>query len=427
MKTGKTINVLHLRSCRGTGGGPEKTILFSAKEADPESFRLHVAYLKSRNDPEFDLAERARRLGIEDFITIEEDHKFDLRALKALLHVLRERKIDILSCHCYKSDLYGLILSRFFPMKLVTTAHGPLASFRYFWSAQNWRVRYLYDQLDLMLLCYFDQVLIVSDSMRKAVSRFGVDQSKITWVKNAIDSNYFRRAALRSFDLRDQLGVPREAVVIGAVGRLNAEKDYPNFFDAAKILLAERPDLYFTITGKGPLEADLRGRVKSIGLADRVLFLGHLHDVRQVYEMMDVYVLSSTREGLPNTVLEAMAMEVPIVATDVDGVCEAVVHDQEALLVPARNPKRLAEGIRSVLENPDLGRRLSRAAREKVEREFSFASRMRRVEDIYRKVLGADSGGSSMGPHPLAEGAGAAGTGLGGEALCHAEHVAGAP
>ena len=80
MTTAKKINVLHLRSCRGTGGGPEKTILFSAKEADPESFRLHVAYLKSRNDPEFDLAERARKLGIEDFVTIDEDYKFDLRA-----------------------------------------------------------------------------------------------------------------------------------------------------------------------------------------------------------------------------------------------------------------------------------------------------------------------------------------------------------
>ena len=372
MTTAKKINVLHLRSCRGTGGGPEKTILFSVQEADPKSFRLHVAYLKSRNDPEFDLAERARKLEIEDFVTIDEDYKFDLHALKRLLHVLREREIDILSCHCYKSDLYGLILSRFHPMKLVTTAHGPLASLRHFWSAQNWRVRYLYDQLDLMLLRYFDQVLIVSDSMRKAVSRFGVEENKIIWVKNAIDSNYFRKGAERSFRLKDQLGIPRDAIVVGAVGRLNAEKDYPNFLGAAKILLAERPDLYFTITGKGPLEENLQDLVLSMGLAKRVLLLGHFHDVRQVYEMMDVYVLSSTREGLPNTVLEAMAMEVPIVATDVDGVCEAVVHDREALLVPARDPNRLAEGIRSMLDDPALRTRLSQAAREKIRARVQF-------------------------------------------------------
>jgi glycosyltransferase involved in cell wall biosynthesis len=403
--TRKKINVLHLRSSRGSGGGPEKTILFSAREADPEYFRLHIAYLKSRNDPEFDLAERARKLGIENFVAIDEDYKFDLRALKSLLRLLREREIDILSCHCYKSDLYGLILSRFHHMKLVTTAHGPLASFRHFWSAQNWRVRYIYDQLDLMLLRYFDQVLIVSDSMRKAVSRFGLKEEKIIWVRNAIDGNYFRRSQVRTFELKDKHGIPREAIVIGAVGRLNAEKDYPNFIDAAKILLAERPDLYFTIAGNGALEDELRDRVRGEGISNRVLFLGHFHDVRPVYEMTDIYVLSSLREGLPNTVLEAMAMEVPVVATDVDGVCEAVVHDREALLVPPRNPERLAASIRTLLDDPDLARRLSQAARAKVEREFSFASRMRRVEHIYQRLLGRAVPGSSEEAKPHAEGA----------------------
>jgi glycosyltransferase involved in cell wall biosynthesis len=131
-----------------------------------------------------------------------------------------------------------------------------------------------------------------------------------------------------------------------------------------------------------------------------------------VYEMMDVYVLSSTREGLPNTVLEAMAMEVPIVATDVDGVREAVAHDREALLVPARDPNRLAEGIRALLDNPELGKRLSRAAREKVEREFSFSSRMQHVEDIYRKVLGADGKGRSGGHHPLSQSPGTVRSGV---------------
>ncbi len=240
--------------------------------------------------------------------------------------------------------------------------------------------------------------------MRKAVSRFGVKEHKVVWVKNAIDSSYFRKAAERSFDLRDQLGIPREAIVIGAVGRLNAEKDYPNFIDAAKILLAERPNLYFTITGKGSLEETLRDQVRSTGIADRVLFLGHFHDVRPVYAMTDIYALSSTREGLPNAVLEAMAMEVPIVATNVDGVCEAVVHDEDALLVPARDPRRLADGIRTLLDDPELAQRLSLAAREKVEREFSFASRMRRVEDIYRKLMGTDCKSRPEGAQPMTDG-----------------------
>jgi glycosyltransferase involved in cell wall biosynthesis len=385
------INVLHLRSSRGTGGGPEKTILFSAREADPASFRLRIAYLKSRHDPEFDLDQRAKKLGINDFLTIDEDHKLDFGALTRLLQILREYRIDILHCHCYKSDLYGLLLRRFHAMKLVTTVHGPLASLRFFWSSQNWRVRYLYDQIDLRILRYFDHVLMVSDSMRPIVSKFGVKHSKLSWVKNAIDCSFFRRDPSRSFAFRDSLRIPRNAVVIGAVGRLNGEKDYPTFLKAAKKLLAERDDLYFIIAGNGPLEEALRKQAWQLGLADHVMFLGHLHDVRQVYEMMDVYTLSSTREGLPNTVLEAMAMGVPIVSTDVDGVGEAVRHQQEAFLVPPRDPDWLAKGIRAVMADVSLRERLTRSAREKAERDFSFARRMRHVESIYRRVMGQET------------------------------------
>jgi glycosyltransferase involved in cell wall biosynthesis len=392
MNTIRPINVLHLRSCRGVGGGPEKTILFSAKEADPAAVRLHVVYLKSQGDTEFDLDVRAAKLGITNFTTIEERHKFDIGALRKLLRLLREKEIDLVSCHCYKSDLYALILSRFHEMKLVSTAHGPLASLRHFWSAQNWRVRYLYDQLDLRLLRYFDRVLVVADSMRKTIAGYGVGRDKLIYVKNAIDSSFFRAQKSRAAQLRSRLGIPGAATVIGAVGRLNAEKDYPTFFEAARILLRERDDLYFTIAGKGPLEETLRRQVEGMRLDDRMRFLGHFHDIREVYDLLDVYVLSSTREGLPNTVLEAMSMEVPIVATHVDGVCEAVTPNHEALVVPPRDPRRLAEGIRSLLQDTTLAARLCRAARSKVVSEFSFSARMRRVEEIYRMVMEGDPG-----------------------------------
>jgi glycosyltransferase involved in cell wall biosynthesis len=392
MSTTRPINVLHLRSCRGVGGGPEKTILFSAKEADPAAVRLHIAYLRSHDDKEFDLDVRAQKLGVPNFTTIEERSKFDVGALRRLLRLLREKEIDLISCHCYKSDLYALILSRYHKMKLISTAHGPLASLRHFWSAQNWRVRYLYDALDLRLLRYFDHVLVVADSMRETVTGYGVPRHKLTYVKNAIDSRFFRADKGRAAELRGKFGLPAGATVVGAVGRLNAEKDYPNFFEAAKLLLRDRDDLYFTIAGGGPLEQALRGQLQAMGLTDRVRFLGHFHDVREVYDMLDVYVLSSTREGLPNTVLEAMAMEVPIVATDVDGVCEAVTHDREALLVPPRASDRLAQGIHAVLQDPALAGRLRRAARERVETEFSFAARMRRVEGIYRAVMDGGRG-----------------------------------
>jgi glycosyltransferase involved in cell wall biosynthesis len=272
-------------------------------------------------------------------------------------------------------------------MKLVTTAHGPLATFRFFWASRNWRVRYLYDQLDLRILRYFEAVIMVSDSMRGIISRHGVSPERMIWVRNAIDADYFQRSPHPDPAFRESLGIPGAALVVGAVGRLNGEKDYPNFLAAARSLLQKRKDLYFVIAGKGELEADLRREVENLGIADKVVFLGHFHDVRKVFELMHVYVLSSTREGLPNTVLEAMAMGVPIVSTDVDGVKEAVSDHREAILVPARDSERLAAGIDMVLDDEELRSTLVRNARAKVQTEFSFANRTRTVEDIYRRVV----------------------------------------
>ena len=383
----RKINILDLRSCRGGGGGPEKTILFSALETDRSRFNMHVVYLKSEHDPEFDLDERARKLGVESFHTIEERWKLDIGALRRLLAFLREKQIDILHAHCYKSDLYGLILRRYHRMRLVTTAHGPLATFRYFWRSKNWRVRYLYDQIDLRILRHFDMVFMVSDSMRGIISRHRVRPERLRWIRNAIDSRHFRRSVNPDPQFRASLGIPDHATVIGAVGRLNGEKDYPNLLRAAQILVRKRTDLYFVIAGKGELEQELRLLANSFGIARNIIFLGHFHDIRKVFELMDVYVLSSTREGLPNTVLEAMAMEVPIVSTDVDGVKEAVTAGREALLVPAQDSGQLAAGIKRVLDDAQLRAGLARRAREKVEAEFSFAQRTRALEAIYRELM----------------------------------------
>ncbi|HLA71759.1 MAG TPA: glycosyltransferase [Steroidobacteraceae bacterium] len=389
MSQPRKINVLDVRSCRGGGGGPEKTILFSALETDREHFNMSVAYLKSKDDPEFDLHERAQKLGVESFYTIDESFKFDIGAMRRVLKLLREKNIDVYHGHCYKSDLYGLILSRFHKMKLVTTAHGPLASFKFFWASKNWRVRYLYDQIDLRLLKHYDLVLMVSDTMREIISRYGVDPQRMMWIRNAIDSKYFQRSGAPDAAFRAELGIPPGATVVGAVGRLNGEKDYPNMLRAAQILLKQRPDLYFVIAGKGELEPELKALAAELGVAQRVIFMGHFHDVRKVFELMDLYVLSSTREGLPNTVLEAMAMGVPIVSTDVDGVKEAVSDQREAFLVPAQDSVKLAEGIARMLDDRVLRERLARDARAKVETDFSFAHRTRTIENLYRKLMSA--------------------------------------
>jgi glycosyltransferase involved in cell wall biosynthesis len=330
-------------------------------------------------------------MGIDAFYAIDEDYKLDIRGMRHLLRLLREHQIDILHCHCYKSDLYGLILSRFHKMQLVTTVHGPLASWKYFWASQNWRVRYLYDQLDLKILRFYKQVIVVSESMRGTVLRHGAKNERVITIHNAIDSKHFTKNEERGAAFRRARGIPADAVVVGAVGRLNGEKDYPTLFKAAQLLVQDGVKVLFTIAGGGPLEQDLKQQVAAMGLQDHVIFLGHNQDVREIYDAMDIYALSSTREGLPNTVLEALAMEVPVVATDVDGVGEVITDGVDGILLPAQDPGRLAAGIRRLLEDAALRARFVSAGRTRVEEHFSFSRRMRKIERIYRFVMGRES------------------------------------
>ena len=217
---------------------------------------------------------------------------------------------------------------------------------------------------------------------------YGVNKKKVTWVKNAIDAHFFSRVQERGLAFRDRLKIPRDAAVVGAVGRLNAEKDYPNFLDAAKLVLTERSDVYFTIAGKGPLEESLQHRARSMGLADRVRFLGHFHDVREVYEAMDVYVLSSLREGLPNVVLEAMAMEVPLIATRIASVPRVIEDGQNGLLVEPGSAEQLAAAIRRLIEDDGLRERLRQQGRHTTETRYGFRNRMRKVATVFDELLG---------------------------------------
>jgi glycosyltransferase involved in cell wall biosynthesis len=380
------INVMHLRSSRGKGGGPEKTILFSAKEIDATKFNLHIVYLKSPTDKEFDITERAQQLQVENFIAIDDRRPFDFRALRQLLHLLKKHKIDILHCHGYKSNFYGVLLARFHKMQFITTCHG--------WVSRHWKDRLIYHHMDRFFLRFFERILIVTETMRNDVVSCGVSNEHVTTIRNAIDSDYFKRDKSEP-QIKDDLKIPRDCLVIGAIGRLEKEKDLPTLFEAARILLKQRQDVRFVIVGKGSQEAHLKALAVDLGISDYLIFAGHFQDIRSVFSIMDIYVLSSIKEGLPNTVIEAMAMEVPIVATTIDGVKEAVTDGQEALLAPARTPGRLAEHILRLLPDDALRERLVTSARTKVMEEFSFAKRMRNIENIYTSMMAVPSVGST--------------------------------
>ena len=228
-------------------------------------------------------------------------------------------------------------------------------------------------------------MLAVSDDTRRSLVAQGYPPRLVEVVHNGIDVE--AEAAKHGAGLRAELGVPEDAVLIGEIARLCDVKGQRELIEAVALV----PGVHVALAGAdleqgGAYRAMLERLADERGVADRVHFLGFRADAAAVLDQLDVLVLPSWIEGLPVIVLEAMAHAKPVIATPVGGTAELVADGETGLLVPPRDPERLAEAIRSLAADPELGRRLGLAGRERVEREFSESEMTRRVLEVYDAV-----------------------------------------
>jgi sugar transferase (PEP-CTERM/EpsH1 system associated) len=227
-------------------------------------------------------------------------------------------------------------------------------------------------------------VTVSRDLARWLIEDIGVPGRKVLSICNGVDTRRFvpgeRRAA------RAALGLGSEHVVIGTVGRLDPVKDQAGLLKAFS-QLAEDPRALLLIVGDGPCRKDLEATVDALGLGRRVRLLGERNDVAAVLSAMDVFVLCSVGEGMSNTILEAMATGLPVVATRVGGNPELVTDGNTGFLVEARSPDALAASLRRYLEDPMLLAEHGRAARDHIEAEFSLERMVGGYERLYRRLL----------------------------------------
>ena len=379
MQVSRPIRVLELRSVRGTGGGPEKTILLSAAMADRERVTVTVCYLRDARDDVFKIHERAAATGV-DYVEVAERHSFDPKAWQALKALIAERRIDLLHAHDYKTDLLALLLSRATGVRALATVHG--------WTGHSTRERMCYYPADKRVLARFPRLIAVSSDIKRELVQYGAHPANVTTVLNAIDHRQFRRDPARVASARAALGLAPHHVAIGAVGRLEPQKRFDLLIDACAVLRAKRPDLRLIIAGDGSLRRALEEQRDRLSLRDSVILAGHVADVVPLHHAFDLFAQSSDYEGTPNAVLEAMAMETPIVATEAGGTAELVHDGVHGRIIPIGRVDRLTHALDAALLDPDATRRMVARARQRVEGDLSFEARVRRVEDIYQEVVG---------------------------------------
>jgi len=375
----RPVRVLELRSVRGTGGGPEKTILQGAAQAGP-GVAVTVCYLRDARDPVFGINRRASAAGV-DYVEVRERHSLDPAIWRPLRDLVRSRAIEVVHAHEYKTDLLAWLLSRSTGTAPLATAHG--------WTGHSRRERLVYYPADKRVLGRFPVVVAVSSQVKADLVAHGCRPDRVRVLLNGIDHKAFRRDPAQVQRARANFGVADEQIAIGAVGRLEPQKRFDLLIAAFETLRHTHPSAQLLIAGDGSLKQALQTQIASRGLDSCCRLLGQVEDVPLFHHALDLLVQSSTYEGTPNVVLEAMALETPIVATDVGGTAELIAHDREGLIVAPGDVDALVSAMQHVLRDPASARSRVAAARRRVETDLSFECRLRALEAIYRELAEA--------------------------------------
>ena len=316
------------------------------------------------------------------------DLRADLASARDFLRICRRLQPDIVHTHNPKPGVYGRIAARFARVPhVVNTVHGlyaqpddPLAR------------RMVVYALERLAATCSDAELVQNPEDLPVLRRLRVPQRKLHLLGNGVDLARFdphRHAAAR-LDVRRELGIAADDVVVGLVGRLVAEKGYREVFAAARRVRARQPQARFVVAGPSDphkVDAITSGEI-AVAEADGFVFLGMRDDVERLYAAMDCYVLASWREGFPRSAMEAAAMGLPIVATDIRGCRQVVDHGSTGLLVPVRDPATLAEAIERLVASPGERREMGEAARERARAEFDDRRQVEITLEVYRRLLG---------------------------------------
>ncbi len=367
------INVLQLLVTTRIGGGPRQ-VYDLIRRLPREEFKAIVA---APRDGIF--FERFQDLGIPT--TELPIGRAGFRQLFSILRIIRECSIDVVHTHGKGPGFYGRLAAWWARVPAVHTFHG----IHYGGYSRLGQAAYL--ALERRLSGLTHTIINVSSSQEAeglGLRLFRPSQSAV--VVNGIDLEELDRTIAAAAVQRGSLGLTADDFVLGSVSRFDRIKRVETLLKALQLLMLRVPRSVLLLVGGGGEEERIRGLVSAMGLNERVIFTGFLESPVRIYPVLDLYVATSLKEGLPLSLVEAMVAGLAIVATDVPGHRDVVVHGETGLLVPADDPASLADAISLLWSDRDQRRHMGEAGRVRASKEFPIQPMIDRTAEVYRRA-----------------------------------------
>lgn len=356
-------------------GGAEMSLLLLLQKLNRHQFEP-IVVLPARGR----LYERVHSLGIE--IKLATLHKINVRNplpyLKTvwnLVRMLRGYEVDILHCNMDICNQYGVIAAKLVGVPVVTHTRNILGrrAFR------------------RMFLNWADVLIANSKSAANSYAQYVSKDQRVEIVYNAVDIGQFRPEG--ECNSKRRFNISNNEFVIGQIAQITPNKGQDVFIRAMAHVVQAHPNVRALIAGDTVIDnsrwflKELEQLVRELGLADRVSFAGFVDDIVDVYRCLDLVVSPTKSEGFGRTIIEAMAMAKPVVATDSGGPIEIVVEGETGLLVPYGNPEALAGAILKIMDNTQLASEFGANSRQRVEEQFSIGKNVRETEQVYISLL----------------------------------------
>jgi glycosyltransferase involved in cell wall biosynthesis len=363
----RPVRVVYVIGALGRGGA-EKQLYLLLKYLDRDDVDPSVISLS----PDGPWAESIRALGIP-VIELRRRRSFEVARLLTLRRLLRERRPDIVQTFLFSDNVYGLLAARWAGVPVLVASRR---------IDQYGDRRGLLLRLNRVVTGWASAVICNAESslahVPPALRAHHVVIRNGTEIASAVRSR---------LDVRRELGIPPEALAVGTAGRMVRGKNHQRFVEVAAPIVRARRDVYFVLAGRGPEEAAVRARIAALGIGDRVLLVGERSDVPDLLGALDVFLLTSDREGLSNATMEAMAAGLPCVVTNAGGNRELVLDGETGFVCASNQAAELGQRLGALLADAGLREAFGARGRRRIETAFSPAIMAAATAALYRTLV----------------------------------------
>jgi glycosyltransferase involved in cell wall biosynthesis len=390
----KKIKVIHVITRFDKGGSAENTFL-TVRGLDKEKY--DVLLIKGLSQ-EFVMGEKEAE-AVEENLNVAEKNSVriftlpelvrnidpiqDIKAFFRLMNIFKSERPRVVHTHTSKAGILGRWAAFLAKVPIIIhTPHGHV-----FWGYFNRRKTSVFIFLERLTARITDRIITLTEQEKKDHLRFAIaPETKFAVIHSGVDLSKFSGVTVDAFEMKKKLGISEESFVVGTVGRLTPVKGQRYLLEAAVKVVLQKPDTLFVFLGDGELLTELNEMASALGIKDHVKFLGWRPDVAEIMTVFDVFVLPSLNEGMGKVLVEAMAMGKPIIASNVGGIPDLVINDDNGLLVAPEDPGAIAETIEGLYRDSVKTRNMGEKGKL-IAAGYSVNAMIQKIDRLYTEVL----------------------------------------